>query len=79
MGSANFEEKSARPGETGDIVQQNLSVHDVVVEESLKVTERKEDFDEAFEFVLSHGLADLSPEEEHRVLRKIDFCLMPMV
>lgn len=37
------------------------------------------DIDEAFNYVVAHHIAEISPEDNKRILRKIDLSLMPVV
>ncbi|KAI1385490.1 major facilitator superfamily transporter allantoate [Hypoxylon trugodes] len=54
----------------------NVSVSEQEVE---KVYHHKLDADEALDFFRSHGITTVSPEDDKRILRKIDMFLMPLM
>lgn len=62
---------------------QSIDIHGTVVaideQEVEKAFHHKLDADDALAFVQAHGITVITPEEDKRILRKIDMWLMPIV
>ncbi|KAI1382046.1 major facilitator superfamily transporter allantoate [Hypoxylon crocopeplum] len=69
----------------GDIGEKDVEVaqgHTTVVvneEELEKTYHHKLDADDALDFFKAHGITSVSPEDDKRILRKIDMFLMPLM
>lgn len=44
-----------------------------------KTYHHKLDADDALKYLQAHGVAEITPEEDRRILHKIDLWLMPLV